>query len=190
MPLAVCDTEALQPLHRLISGPFENLNDLPEIERLVRAVVLHDEMIWETVPIPCEAEYADKVIVTAEPAFAELGFLNRRPTPTSGSLLAYSRRVEELGDYPTSDEPLSERPVLDIAHYLKPYGCGMFALLVSRRGPDFGGSHAACEQWIGGNKMIVHLSDMHILEMLDLRAKGGEAQEVIRQQIADFRMSL
>jgi hypothetical protein len=88
------------------------------------------------------------------------------------------------------EEPIGKRPVLDIAHYLKPYGCGMFALLVSRRGPDFGGAHAAREQWIGGNKMIVHLSDMHILEMLDLRAKGGEAQEVIRQQIADFRMSL
>jgi hypothetical protein len=66
----------------------------------------------------------------------------------------------------------------------------MFALLVSRHGPDSGGSHATREQWIGGNKMIVHLSGMHILEMLELRAKGGEAQEVIRQQIADFRMSL
>jgi hypothetical protein len=88
------------------------------------------------------------------------------------------------------EEEIDKGPVLDIAHYLKPYGCGMFALLVSRHGPSPAGSHATREQWIGGNKMIVHLNDTHILEMLSLRAKGGEPQEVIRQRIADFRMSL
>lgn len=88
------------------------------------------------------------------------------------------------------EKPIGKRSVLDIAHYLKPYGCGMFALLVSRHGPGPGASHATREQWIGGKKMIVHLSDTQILEMLELRAKGGDAQEVLRRQIADFRMSL
>lgn len=87
-------------------------------------------------------------------------------------------------------KPVPKGAVLDIAHYLKPYGCGMFALLVSRHGPGSGAEHATREQWIGGNKMIVHLGDTHLKEMLELRASGGEPQEVIRHQIADFRMSL
>lgn len=87
-------------------------------------------------------------------------------------------------------KPIPKRAVLDIAHYLKPYGCGMFAMLVSRRGPGSAAAHATREQWIGGNKMIVHLEDSSLKEMLELRASGGEPQEVIRRQIADFRMSL
>ena len=87
-------------------------------------------------------------------------------------------------------KPLPKRAVLDIAHYLKPYGCGMFALLVSRRGPGGAAAHATREQWIGGRKLIVHLTDKNLAEMLELRTSGGEPQEVIRHEIADFRMSL
>jgi Restriction endonuclease len=87
-------------------------------------------------------------------------------------------------------EPIPKSAVLDIAHYLKPYGCGMFAVLVSRLGPDGSAAHATREQWIGGRKMIVHLSDRNLGDMLELRATNGEPQEVIRRQIADFRMSL
>jgi len=87
-------------------------------------------------------------------------------------------------------EPIPKSAVLDIAHYLKPYGCGMFAVLVSRLGPDSGAAHATREQWIGGRKMIVHLTDRKLCDMLELRASSGDPQEVVRRQIADFRMSL
>lgn len=87
-------------------------------------------------------------------------------------------------------KPIPKSAVLDIAHYLKPYGCGMFALLVSRTGSSIAAAHATREQWIGGRKMIIHLSDQDLLEMLDLRATGGAPEEIIRRRIADFRMSL
>jgi len=87
-------------------------------------------------------------------------------------------------------KPITKSTVLDIGHYLKPYGCGMFALLVSRRGPGGAAAHATREQWIGGNKMIVHIDDTGLEEMLEVRGNGGEPEEVIRRQIADFRMSL
>jgi len=87
-------------------------------------------------------------------------------------------------------KPIPKSCVLDIAHYLKPYGCGMFALLVSRRGPSSGAAHATREQWIGGQKMIVHITDTSLGQMLELRSSGGEPQEVLRRMIADFRMSL
>jgi len=85
---------------------------------------------------------------------------------------------------------LNKKPILEISHYLKPYGCGMFSIVVSRKGYGPAAIHAAKEQWIGGNKMIVSLSDQDILKMLDCKKEGIAPEEVIKQYISDFRMSL
>lgn len=87
-------------------------------------------------------------------------------------------------------DPLSKRPVLDISHYLKPYGCGMFAIITSRKGYSSVGKHAAKEQWIGNKKLIVSLSDSDMLKMLDLKKDGAPPEDVIKKYISDFRMSL
>lgn len=87
-------------------------------------------------------------------------------------------------------KPLSKRPVLDISHYLKPYGCGMFAIITSRQGYGTAGSHAAKEQWIGNKKLIVSLSDSDLIKMLDLKKAGVPPEDVIKDHISDFRMVL
>lgn len=86
--------------------------------------------------------------------------------------------------------PLSKRPVLDIAHYLKPYGAGLFALLVSRAGSGPAGDHAIREQWIASRKMIVPLGDQDVRDMLQMRDGGGRPDEVIRKVIDRFRLGL
>lgn len=48
---AVCDAEAFYPLRSLVVGPFESLQDLIAIERFIRAVVLHDEIVMEVAPL-------------------------------------------------------------------------------------------------------------------------------------------
>jgi hypothetical protein len=88
------------------------------------------------------------------------------------------------------EEALDKQPVLDVAHYLKSYGCGLFALLASRRGAGPAAQHATREQWIGAGKMIVHLSDAELKEMLEMKRDGGDPAEVIRRLVADFRMAL
>lgn len=85
---------------------------------------------------------------------------------------------------------LTKRPILDISHYLKQYGCGMFSIIVSRKGYSQSAEHAAKEQWIGSKKMIVSLSDKDILRMLDIKRDGLPPEEIIKQYISDFRMSL
>jgi len=87
-------------------------------------------------------------------------------------------------------KPLSKRPVLDISHYLKPYGCGMFAIIVSRMGYGDAGKHAAKEQWIGSRKLIVSLSDDDLIKMLELKKEGAPPEDVIKLYISDFRTSL
>jgi hypothetical protein len=85
---------------------------------------------------------------------------------------------------------LNKKPILDISHYLKPYGCGMFSIIVSRKGYGPAAEHAAKEQWIGGKKMIVSLSDLDVIKMLEYKKEGVEPEEVIKNYISDFRMSL
>jgi len=100
-----------------------------------------------------------------------------------------------LGHYIVIDaknykDPLSKQPILAISHYLKPYGCGMFGMLISRKGESPSASHAIKEQWIGNNKLILILSDDDIIEMLDIKKGNGKPEEIIRAKIAKFRMSL
>jgi hypothetical protein len=85
---------------------------------------------------------------------------------------------------------LTKRAVLDIAYYLKSYGCGLFAILASRKGAAAAAEHAIREQWIASGKMIVPLSDEDVVEMLDVKGKGGQPEAMIRNKIAEFRMGL
>jgi hypothetical protein len=86
--------------------------------------------------------------------------------------------------------PLGKGPIIDVAHYLKPHGCGMFSLVFSRAGAGGGADHAVREQWIAGRKMILVLSDADTKEMLRLKAEAGDPEELLRKKIAKFRMSL
>ena len=87
-------------------------------------------------------------------------------------------------------KPLTKRPILDISHYLKVYGCGLFSIIVSRKGYSPSGDHAAKEQWIGSHKMIVSLSDEDIVKMLELKQEGLNPEDVIKGYISKFRMLL
>src|SRR5258708_23586635 len=50
MRVAACDSDAFYPLRSLVTGPFHNLDDIAAIERFVRTVVLHDEIVMEITP--------------------------------------------------------------------------------------------------------------------------------------------
>lgn len=77
-----------------------------------------------------------------------------------------------------------------LAHYLKPYGCGMFGILVCRKGGSDACRHAIKEQWIGAQKMILIVTNDHLLEMLRFKDQGSRPEEMIRSLLADFRMKL
>lgn len=99
------------------------------------------------------------------------------------------------GDYIVVDaknytNSIEKRPIIDIAHYLKPYGCGMFGIILTRVGTSQSAEHAIKEQWIGNGKMIVVLNDKDLLEMLRIKQVNGKPEEIIKMKLADFRMSL
>lgn len=65
MSKVVCDPEAFYPLRSLVAGPLTDLRELADVERFVRAVVLHDEISMELEPSPydsySELEFTEEV---------------------------------------------------------------------------------------------------------------------------------
>lgn len=87
-------------------------------------------------------------------------------------------------------KPIPKQSVIDVAHYLKPYGCGMFAILISRNGAANSAKHAQKEQWIGNGKMILILDDNDLLDMIKLKKLNQKPEEILRIKLANLRMSL
>ncbi|WP_145328562.1 restriction endonuclease [Paenibacillus xylanexedens] len=107
------------------------------------------------------------------------------------------QNIRELykGDYIVIDAKnysgrIGKKPVIEIAHYLKPYGCGMFGILTTRKGSDTSAHHAMKEQWIGNNKLIIELNDSDLIEMLSIKKNHGIPEAIIKMKIANFRVKL
>lgn len=113
---------------------------------------------------------------------AQDGFWARLRTAYSADLI-----VVDAKNYTDS---IGKKEVLSIAHYLKPYGCGLFGILVSRKGASDAAMHATKEQWVGAKKMLLTVSDGHLIQMVKTRQDGGRPEEVLRNLITDFRVCL
>jgi hypothetical protein len=83
-----------------------------------------------------------------------------------------------------------KRDVLQVAHYLKPHGAGLFAMIVSRGLPAPDARSAAREAWISQRKLVLFLDDADIESMVLAKAAGREAEVLVRQKLEDFRLSL
>jgi hypothetical protein len=87
-------------------------------------------------------------------------------------------------------EPLDKKPILEVAHYLKWYGPGLFALVACRQGFGEAGRIAAREQWIGSQRMIVPVTDEDFTEMVRLRQRSSSPEDILVETIRKFRLSL
>jgi hypothetical protein len=85
---------------------------------------------------------------------------------------------------------IEKRDVLQVSNYLKKFGTGLFGMILSRNKPHSNAILTQREHWIADNKLIVFLQDEDIIQMLTLKDSSGSPEEVIRQKIEDFRLSL
>lgn len=65
--IAIFDPQSFYPFRSLVQGGLHNRNELHYIERFVRAIVLHDEMIMALEPSPYDPE-SDEEMKKMEPA--------------------------------------------------------------------------------------------------------------------------
>lgn len=87
-------------------------------------------------------------------------------------------------------EEIGKSDALQILNYLKRHGAGQLGIIVTRKG-----ANAACmavirEHWAHFEKMLIILSDDHIERMLRVKEACGPAEDVIRQWVEEFRLSM
>lgn len=85
---------------------------------------------------------------------------------------------------------VQKKDVLQISNYLKEFGTGLFGIIVSRKVPHNNAKATQREQWMVYKKMIIFLDDEDIIQMLTMKEKSGNPEDVIRQKIEDFRLNL
>lgn len=104
-------------------------------------------------------------------------------------------REANFADYIVIDaknltKSIEKRDVLQVSNYLKKFGTGLFGMIVCRNKPHQNAIHTQREHWIADNKLIIFLQDEDIIQMLTMKDGAGNPEDVIRQKIEDFRLSL
>jgi hypothetical protein len=135
-------------------------------------------------PIP---ELSDKVLANRRdfilPNYAEKGFW------------AFMRE-KYTADYVVVDAKnyagrIKKNETLQIANYLKPYGAGLFGIIICRKGGDSAGcEHTLREQWLVHRKLMLVLDDEDIEEMLINKSDGNPPEDLISRKIEQFRLSM
>lgn len=123
---------------------------------------------------------------------------NRRdiilPNYAESGFWAYMR-VRYGADFIIADaknhcDEIGKDDALQMIHYLKEDGAGLFGLLISRKGMTESCQQALTNHWIRHGKMVICLSDTDVFQMLRLKEGGDNPEAVVRQAIESFRLSL
>lgn len=93
-------------------------------------------------------------------------------------------------DAKNSAEPICKEDVLQVAHYLKEKGLGLFGLIFSRIGTDESAIIHLKDVWQNENKMIVVLNDDDIEQMLLNKQSHIDPSRLIIERIQEFRQSI
>ena len=86
--------------------------------------------------------------------------------------------------------PIGKNEVVLTANYLSVHSTGLLGLIVTRKGESATGTSVRREQWIAHHKMLIVLNDADLIQMLTTKAAGGAPEELIRQKLEDFRLSM
>lgn len=85
---------------------------------------------------------------------------------------------------------VQKKDVLQICNYIKQHGAGLFGIIITRNGGDQGCFHTIREMWSLQRKLIIVLSDDDIKQMLLLKSTGNNPEDILKQKIEQFRLSL
>lgn len=93
-------------------------------------------------------------------------------------------------DAKNSDKYIRKNDFLQVAHYLKRGGLGLFGLIFSRRGLNQAGERHLQDIWNFDGKMLVVLDDSDVEQMLLLKRGEQDPCQVILEKIQEFRLKI
>jgi len=85
---------------------------------------------------------------------------------------------------------VGKKDILQISNYLKTHGTGKFGIIITRKGIKNSGSVTRKEVWILHNKLIIVLTDEDIIQMLTLKSVGNRPEDLLKNKIEQFRLSI
>ncbi|MFC0778862.1 HNH endonuclease [Flavobacterium sp. HJSW_4] len=85
---------------------------------------------------------------------------------------------------------VTKKEILQISNYLKVHGSGLFGLILSRNGGDRSAYYTCREVWAMEKKMILVLDDVDIEKMIMSKYSSNNPEEILRQKIEEFRLSM
>ena len=123
---------------------------------------------------------------------------NRRdfviPNYTDSGLWWYLRHAYRADfvvvDAKNGAQEIGKDDILQVAHYLKEKGAGLFGLIFSRRGTGKSAEAHLRDVWLNENKMIVVLDDSDVEQMLLSRQGGDDPSRMILARIQEFRLKI
>lgn len=93
-------------------------------------------------------------------------------------------------DAKNSAKEIEKDDILQVAHYLKKKGPGLFALIFSRCGMAESAEKHLQDIWINEDKMIIVLNDSDVEQMLLTKQAGGDPCRLIIDKIQEFRLKI
>ena len=93
-------------------------------------------------------------------------------------------------DAKNSAKVIVKNDILQVAHYLKEKGVGLFGLIFSRCGIDESAEKHLQDIWRNENRMLVILNDCDVEQMLLNRQRGNDPCQIIIEKIQEFRLRI
>ena len=93
-------------------------------------------------------------------------------------------------DAKNSNKPVQKNDILQVAHYLKRGGLGLFGLIFSRYGLNRAGERHLQDIWNFDGKMLVVLDDSDVEQMLLMKRSEQDPCQVILEKIQEFRLRI
>lgn len=88
------------------------------------------------------------------------------------------------------NQKVTKKEILQMANYLKYHGTGLFGMIIARNGISESAIYTLREVWAIEKKLIIILQDNDIEQMLLEKLSKRDPENVIRQKIEDFRLSI
>ncbi len=93
-------------------------------------------------------------------------------------------------DAKNSARAIEKDDILQVAHYLKENGTGLFGIIFSRRGIKESAETHLRDIWEHERKMIIILNDNDVEQMLLNKQRGLDPCEILKEKIQEFRLKI
>lgn len=93
-------------------------------------------------------------------------------------------------DAKNSAKGIGKDDILQVAHYLKQNGTGLFGMIISRCGVEEKSEIHLRDIWLQEGKMIIVLNDSDVEQMLLNKQKMIDPCQVVIERIQEFRLSI